>query len=176
MLSDLSAQWCQDLLKSSTEINVTTSTRLPPPPVDAVVQNTLFSKALRTEGTVRAWQVLQGKQITAPNLSPELLILLSLGRDLSGHRNTLHGGILGVITDQAAAMCVGYSFGHRCVTKTAKLEFKKGVPLPSVVLCRTAVIEKQGQHIRTKGTLEDGQGTIFGEADILCAMRPEGKL
>ena len=176
ILSDFSAKWCQDLLNSSDVINTTTLTRRPPPPADQVVTNSLFSKTFRSDTTVRAWQTLQAKHITSPNVSPEFFLLLSLGEDLNGYKGILHGGMLGMIADQATSMCAILTGGPKFVTAETQLHYNKSVPLPSVILCRTVATSRKDRKLWTKSVFENGKGTIYGQADVLFLMRSEQKL
>ena len=176
ILSDFSAKWCQDLLHSPGLINISTTTRRPHPPADRIVTNTLFSSTFKTDTTIRAWQVLQAKHAHPPNISPAILLLLSLGSGLDGYRATLHGGMLSVIMDQATSMCAILTAGPGAVTAEMKLRYRKSVPLPCVVLCRTVATERQARKIRIRGTIEDGSGAMYCEAEVLCVTETRGKL
>ena len=166
-LSDFSAQWCKELLESSEYINISTMNRRPLPPADAVVTNTLFSKTFKNDTGVRGWQSLQAKRINAPNLSPELLLLLSLGNGLEGYKGILHGGISAAILDQATSMCAFLTIGPSVATAEMTLRYKKSVPLPSVVLCRTAATGREDRKLWLQAVVEDGMGNVYCEADVL---------
>ena len=175
-LSDFSAKWCQDLLHSPELINISTTTRRPLPPADRIVTNTLFSATFKTDTTVRAWQSLRAKHTDPPNISPAFFLLLSLGSGLEGYRGTLHGGVSGVIMDQATSMCAILTAGPRAKTAEMTLRYRKSVPLPSVVLCRTVAAKREGRKIWVRGTLEDGTGAAYCEADVLFITETQLKL
>ena len=175
-LCDFSAQWCQDLLSSPNLINTTTTTRRPDHPVDKVVTNSLFSKTLKTETTIRAWQTLQAKHIDGPHASPASFLLLSLGRGLDSYKNILHGGMFGAIMDQATSICAISTLGPTAATVEMILRYKKSVSLPGVVLCITTATKREGRKLWLKSTMENGLGTVFCEAEVLFVVGKEVKL
>ena len=175
-ISDFSVQWCQDLLNAPELINTTMKTRRPKPPADKIITNTLFSETFMSETTIRAWQTLQAKHIDSPNISPMFVLLLSLGSGLDGYNKVLHGGMFGVIFDQASSMCAIHTAGPTAVTAGMNIQYFERVNLPSVVLCRTVAIRKEGRKLWTRGTIEDGTGTVYSKADTLHLLEKQGKL
>ena len=175
-LSDFSAQWCQDLLNSPDLINISTEDRRPRPPSDRIIVNTLFSETLKTDATIRAWQVLREKHTHSSDISPALLVLMSLGSGLQGHKGLLHGGIMGATLDQVTSMCAVLTAGPKSVTADLNIRYKKSVPLPSVMLCRAKATKRDGRRLSVLGTIEDGTGTIFCEADSVFVTEKGGKL
>ena len=167
ILSDFSAQWCQDLLNSADIVNVTTVSRGPRPPADKLAPLSLFTQTLRSSTTIRAWQSLQTKRVEAPRLSIEFLLLLSLGTGLGSFKDILHGGVLGAITDQAASICAWNYFSPAVRTKQMLVRYHKSVPLPSVVLARSAAIKREGKQVWVRVTIENGTGMVFSEGDVL---------
>ena len=175
-LSDFSAQWCQDLLNSPDTVNITTTTRRPPPPADKVVTNTCFSETFKSETTIRAWQSLQAKRTHPPNVSPEFLLLLSLGSGLGGYIDILHGGMFGFIVDQATSICAILTAGPTAATTEITLRYKRSVPLPSVILCRSVATKRDGRKLWVRGTIEDETETVYCEADVLFLSGKQEKL
>ncbi|KAK0510696.1 hypothetical protein JMJ35_007128 [Cladonia borealis] len=165
-----------NMLNSPKLINTSTTNRRPQPPADRVVTNTLISKTLRSDTTTRAWQALQAKQVDPPNASPSFFLLLSLGPGLDGYNGNLHGGMLGIIIDQATSMCAIGAAGPTAATAEMTLRYKKRSPLPSMVLCRSVVTKWEGRKLWLRGTIEDGAGTVFCEADSVFVTRNEEKL
>lgn len=47
------------------------------------------------------------------------------------------------------------------------MDYKKPVPTPSTVLCRSWVERKEGRKVWGKGTVEDGMGTVFALGEAL---------
>ena len=175
-LSDFSAQWCQDLLNSPEIVNISTKTRRPQSPADKVVTNTLFVETFKSDTTVRAWQSLRAKQTDPPNVSPAFFLLLSLGCGLNGYKNILHGGMFGLIMDQASSICAVLTAGPTAMTTEMTVQYKKSVPLPSVVLCRTVATKREGRKLWIRGTIEDGAGTVYCKADLLFLTKMQEKL
>ena len=175
-LSDFSAQWCQDMLKSSDLINISTATRRPLPPADRVVTNSLLSETFKSDTTIRAWQSLRTKRVDPPNASPSVILLLSLGPGLDGYKGFMHGGMFGVIMDQVTSMCAILTAGSKATTAEMTLHYKKRLPLPSVVLSRSVVTKWEGRKLWLRGTIEDGAGTVFCGADSVFVTRNKEKL
>ena len=175
-LSDFSAQWCQTLLNSPVLINISTKDRRPQPPSDRILPNTLFSETLKTETTIRAWQILQAKHADPSNLSPALFLLMSLGSGLEGYKGILHGGMMGAVMDQVTSMCAVFTAGPKVVTADLNLTYKKSVSLPSVVLCSAKATRREGRKLWVQGTIEDGTGTIFCQADAVFVTERCGKM
>ena len=174
--SDFTAQWCQNLLNSPELINTSTPTRRPHPPADALVTNTLFSQTFKSDTTIRAWQTLQAKRAHPSLASPAFFLLLSLGGGLDSYKGVLHGGMFGVIMDQAASICAITIAGPSAVTAEMVLRYKRSVPLPGVVLCRTVATKRDGRKLWVQGIIEDGVGTVFCEADALFLTKKLEKL
>ena len=175
-LSDFSAQWCQDMLNSPELVNISTTTRRPLPPADRVVTNTLLSETFRSATTIRAWQCLQTKRVDPPNASPSLFLLLSLGPGLDGYKGIMHGGMFGFILDQATSISAITTAGPTATTAEMTLHYKKRLPLPSVVLCRSVVTKREGRKLWVRGIIEDGSGAVFCEAASIFVLRNEEKL
>lgn len=166
-LSDLLAPWCQDLLNSPDSTNISTTTRRREPSADRVITNMLISETLRTDTTTRIWQSLHSRHTDALNVSPTFSLLLSLGRGMESHRHVLHGGMCGVIMDQAILVYAFLTAGRTGKTAEIALRYEKSVPLPSVVLCHTVATWKPGRKLWIQASLEVGVGTVFCEAESL---------
>ena len=73
----------------------------------------------------------------------------------------------GVILDQASSVCAVLEASPTVRTLEMKLRYMKGVPLPSVVLCRAAVTRKEGRKLWVRGIVEDGSSIVYCEAETL---------
>ncbi|KAK4146791.1 HotDog domain-containing protein [Dichotomopilus funicola] len=83
--------------------------------------------------------------------------LLDLGEDLCGYRGTLHGGAFAVLLDET--MCAAADNQSQfAFTASLKVDFKKPVKLPGVVLVRSRVVKKEGRKIYVRGTIENEAG------------------
>ena len=172
-LSDFSAQWCQDLLNSPDLVNLSTEDRRPQPTSDRIVPHTLFTETLKSDTTIRAWQVLRAKHAEIDGLSPPVFMLMSLGSGLEGHKGILHGGMMGAMMDYVMSMIALFTAGPNMVTAELNVRYKRSVSLPGVVLCRAKATKREGRKVLIQGTLENGTGTIFCEADSVCVLKKE---
>lgn len=176
-LSDFSAPWCQALLTSPDLIDITTPARRTKHFRNSVTANPLISTTFRSESTIRAWKSLRTANIEDPtSVSPTFLLLLSLGSGLGGWTDTLHGGVFGVIIDQSNSICVQAMASPPNMTAEMNLRYRKRVPLPSVVLCRSVMTKREGKKSWVRCTVEDGAGGVFCEADALWISTAQGKL
>lgn len=68
--------------------------------------------------------------------------------------------------------------GTSTMTAYLKVDYKKPVLTPAVVLCRAWVERREGRKMYGRGTLEDGQGGIMamGEALFLVVEKVTGKV
>lgn len=178
ILSDFSPQWCQDIIHSPDFTKVEYDDRCAPDqlPEDRVVTNTLFSRAWKTESTVRAQYGVQAKVIKDPNATPETIVLYSLGPDLGGYRNIAHGGTLLALVDQTIGECALRGCGPSVMTLELKSTFKRAFGLPGIAVCRAVGTRREGKKLWLKGTLEDKEGRVYMEATALFLVRPLGLL
>jgi len=125
---------------------------------------TLFTQTFKSPTTIRAWQSPQTKRVEAPRLSPEFLLLLSLGSALGSFKDILQ---CGAIFHQAASICTFKHFSPAVQTIQMTVRYHKSVPLPSVVLCRSVAIKREGKQLWVRVYIEDGTGNVFCEGDVL---------
>ena len=92
-------------------------------PWEVYIDNTLCHKPGRRE----LWAVLH---LNTPDQWPNLI-------NIAG---TLHGGAIATIVDGAAGILFASS-GYRGMTANISINYRKPIPLPSIVLCK-ALIEK----------------------------------
>jgi len=128
---------------------------------------TLFTQTFKSPTTIRAWQSPQTKRVEAPRLSPEFLLLLSLGSAHGSFKDILHAGVVGAIIHQAASICTFKHFSPAVRTIQMTVRCHKSVPLPSVVLCRSVAIKWEGKQLWVRVTMEDGTRNVFCEGDVL---------
>ena len=87
-----------------------------------------------------------------------------------------HGGMFGLIIDQATLMCSILTAGAGTVTAVMKLRYRESVPLPTVVLYRTVATEREGRKILIREILEYGRGAMYCEAEALFVAERQGRL
>lgn len=66
--------------------------------------------------------------------------------------------MFGFIMDQVTGMCAMFMGGPTVATKEMRLRYRKMLPLPRVVLCRSVVTKREGRRIWLRGGIEDGVG------------------
>ena len=143
--------------------------------------DTFIARTLATEETIRAWQSFY----RAPDSSSEygeILNLVSIGSGINGHVDTSHGGFIGVLLDEALGVAAEKARPADKSTMTAflKINYKKPVRTPSVVLCRARLDKKEGRKLWVTGQIEDGEGNVMSTAEALFLvverMKPLEKL
>ncbi|KAF8253257.1 hypothetical protein K440DRAFT_593923 [Wilcoxina mikolae CBS 423.85] len=150
--------WCRELLSSPTTTVVETTARI----TKSNTEDSLFGTTFHTPDTIRAYLILR--------TPTETLTLVSLGNGVNGHANVAHGGVVVTILDETLGAAVGYpSF-----TAYLNTSFKKPVVTPGVLLCRASVTRSERRKYWVSGTLEDGCGTVFAEAEGLFIGVKEG--
>ena len=172
--------WCLQLLSAPNLCPIAAQSRQP----KASTEDSFFAETLATDTTITAWQsfyrTLESPQIDSMRsanednssvpIAGELVTLLALGRGMNGHSDVAHGGLVSAILDETMGMVVTFhrSPGMSGYTAFLNVTFKKPVPTPSVVLCRTWLQRKsEGRKLWLWGTVEDGQGGLFAEAESL---------
>ncbi|KAK3390929.1 HotDog domain-containing protein [Podospora didyma] len=101
--------------------------------------------------------------------------LLDLGEDLCSYSNTLHGGLFAVLMDEVMGTAANFQspYGdqdHGAYTVRFNTHFRKTVQTPQIVLVRGRVVKRDGRKLHVRGTIEDKDGNVLGEADGLWIM------
>ncbi|KAF2996236.1 hypothetical protein E8E13_003371 [Curvularia kusanoi] len=94
--------------------------------------------------------------------TPELLLLISVGRDVDGGIGRLHGGVTATLLDQVMGGLIANTY-DTCATVDLSVKYKIAVATPCVLLCRGKMVRKKGRWIETVGWVEDGQGKVYAE-------------
>ncbi|KAI9738078.1 MAG: hypothetical protein M1818_005506 [Claussenomyces sp. TS43310] len=131
---------------------------------------------MATRSTVRALQAFYSPPSAACQ-SPwgEYLTLVSVGSGLNGHPDTLHGGIISLLLDETLSTPADFhrTPSNTIFTATMTVDYKKPVPTPGFVLCRTwADPSSEGRKIRVAGSVEDGEGGIYAVGRALFVEVP----
>jgi acyl-coenzyme A thioesterase PaaI-like protein len=119
--------------------------------------DTLFRRTFANTDTLRAHVPL------TDTATGESLTLVSLGSDLNGHEDVLHGGVIATLLDEA----LGAGIDAPCFTAYLNVAFKQPVKTPGVVLLRSRVMRREGRKVWMDGRLEDGMGTVLASAEGL---------
>ena len=142
---------------------------------------TFTAETLATDDTIAAWQSFY-KPSSSPDKFVEIISLLKVGSGINGHVDTCHGGFLSVVMDEIIGNAAEYERPRNKSTMTAylKVDYKKPVKTPGVILCRSWLEKREGRKMWGRGTIEDGQGSIMttGEALYLVVepLQPVEKL
>lgn len=96
--------------------------------------------------------------------TPEMYLLISIGRDVDGGVRRLHGGVTASLLDQVMGHLVSQIYDNTCATADLNVKYKAAVTTPCVLLCRAKVVRKKGRWVETVGWVEEGgQGKVFAE-------------
>lgn len=173
--------WCTQFLRNPTLTPISTPTRQP----KTSTEDSFVAETLATANTIATWQsfyktIPQSRMLSVPgtagindDTSPvggELIALLALGRGMNGHTNVVHGGLIATILDEMMGIVVSFHMspemsGYTAVMKTS---YKKPVPAPGAIICRTWLERRSGgRKMWLRGTIEDGEGELFVEAESL---------
>lgn len=95
--------------------------------------------------------------------TPEMYLLISVGRDVDGGVRRLHGGVTATLLDQVMGHLISQVYDNTCATADLNVKYKVAVTTPCVLLCRAKVVRKKGRWIESVGWVEDGQGKVFAE-------------
>lgn len=177
-----SKPWCTSLINDPTLIPVATRSREP----KSDTEDTLIAITFRNQDTIHTWQTFY---CARPHAHPSLNLseppiagtftILGIGKNLNGHNELLHGGSAAAIMDEVITFLAGRHVGHGKADMTAylKVDYKKPIPTPCYLLSRVVLEARStGRKLWLKGTLEDGNGTVFVTAESLVIEIDKSKL
>ncbi len=81
-----------------------------------------------------------------------------------GWRGIAHGGIVMALLDEAMAYAAGFA-GHRGVTATMSVRFRKPVPLESPIEVRGRVTSQRRNVLCVEASVMDGSGMVLAQAE-----------
>lgn len=84
----------------------------------------------------------------------------SLAPEFQGWRGIAHGGIAISLLDEAMAHAAGYA-GHRGVTASMDVRFRKPVPLGEPLVVRGRVAWQRGKVLGLEADVRDAEGTLL---------------
>jgi acyl-coenzyme A thioesterase PaaI-like protein len=87
-----------------------------------------------------------------------------LASQFQGWRGIAHGGIVMALLDEAMAHAAGFA-GHRGVTASVSIRFRKPVPLERPIEIRGRVTWQRRNVLGVEGKITDGSGTLLAEAE-----------
>jgi thioesterase superfamily protein 4 len=136
--------------------------------------DTFVARTLATEDTISAWQSFHA--VSAPGTEHgETITLLKLGSGVNGHIDICHGGFVSLVLDEVIGTAADHVKPPDKLTMTAylKVDYKKPVPTPSVVMCRAWIQRTEGRKMFGRGTVEDGEGTVMATGEGLFVVIPK---
>lgn len=81
-----------------------------------------------------------------------------------------------MMLDEVTGQCTAMIFGRGIITAQQNITFKKMIPTPGVVLCRSWLEkEPDGRKIWINGSIEDGSGGVYAVSESLF-LRSKPKL
>jgi acyl-coenzyme A thioesterase PaaI-like protein len=81
-----------------------------------------------------------------------------------GWRGIAHGGIVMALLDEAMAHAAGFA-GHRGVTASVSVRFKKPVPLEAPIVVRGRVTWQRRRVVGVEATVLNGGGDVLARAE-----------
>lgn len=107
--------------------------------------------------------------------TPEMYLLVSIGRDMDGGMRRLHGGVTATLLDHVMGTLISCAYDNTCATANLNLQYKIAIATPCVLLCRAKIVKKKGRWIEVVGWVEDGHGKVYAEGNGAFVMSKEMK-
>ena len=89
---------------------------------------------------------------------------VELAAQYQGWRGIAHGGIVMALLDEAMAHAAGFA-GHRGVTATVNVRFRKPVPLEVPIEVRGRVTWQRRNVLGVDASVLDGRGNVLAHAE-----------
>jgi acyl-coenzyme A thioesterase PaaI-like protein len=89
---------------------------------------------------------------------------VELAPEYQGWRGIAHGGIVMALLDEAMAHAAGFA-GHRGVTATVRVRFRKPVPLEQAIEVRGHVSWQRRNVLGVEAEILDGAGAVLASAE-----------
>ncbi|PGH07025.1 hypothetical protein GX51_02065 [Blastomyces parvus] len=115
-----------------------------------------------------------------PAADPDFLLLLQLGRSVSGFRDTVHGGVLATLLDETLSNCVeafrqdmpvnGGEDRPRLYTAKLQVSFRAPVETPGVIIVKAWFKGVEGRKWFLEGQVVGEDGTVRAKAESLWVM------
>ncbi|KAL6253043.1 hypothetical protein RBB50_000763 [Rhinocladiella similis] len=104
---------------------------------------------------------------------PYFVVFAQLESGVNGYRDTLHGGVLAALFDEALGLCVEgcretFSSGKSwLLTASLEINYRSAVTTPGIVLIKTWLEKKEGRKWFLKAQLLDQDNLVKAEARTL---------
>lgn len=84
-----------------------------------------------------------------------LVAIVYLGKNLCGHPNLIHGGLLATLLDECLARCCFTAFPNKIgMTATLNIDYRNPTPAGSYVVVRAKTTNIDGRKVRAAGHIE----------------------
>lgn len=167
--------WCIPILDPSNFIPILFHHRNPPP--EFAGRYTFFSETLNTPRTIPVWESFY-RPARAPDDYGETVAIIELSVGLDGHPQRAQGGVAATILDEVAGI-IGYmhkTAGKPIVTAYMNTSYRKSIPTPGMILAKAHLdgMRSVERKIFVKASLEDGNGVVYTEVEVLfIEVEPE---
>lgn len=173
--------WTQTLLEDPAYLAVPTPSRK----YKRSAGDAVIAETLNTPETIKAWLTMHKKPASGDGLITETRTLLSLGPGVNGYPGLVHGGVVGLIIDEAMGIMLqlnanagGLDTMSFIVTACLKTTFLRPVRTPSIILLTAKLRERKGRTMYIDAKVENGarDGLATGEALWIHAKEPQARL
>jgi uncharacterized protein (TIGR00369 family) len=96
--------------------------------------------------------------------SEGVIARVTLAPEYQGWRGIAHGGIIMALLDEAMAHAAGFA-GHRGVTASVNVRFRRPVPLEQPVEVRGRVTWRRRNVLGVDATIVDASGAVLAHAE-----------
>lgn len=170
----LSIPWCAALLNApNTTLYVPTSRTIKPDKED-----TLFAETLKTTRTLSSVQSFHPTPSPDDPTIPKISTLIKCGDGVNGHPGILHGGVVAVVLDETMGMLwcanderllrAGKEGKGAAFTVDLRIEYKRPVFTPGVMLARTETVKVEGRKEWLRSVILQRDGETGKE--VVCAV------
>lgn len=101
----------------------------------------------------------------------EIVIPIDPESSWCGYENTVHGGIIAAIADDAMAWSVRQNIGRWGVTARMKLAYRKPVRTGEKYVAKGSVEKTKSSRVTTKCNITDDSGKVIVEAEALFILQ-----
>ncbi|KAF2813849.1 uncharacterized protein BDZ99DRAFT_459602 [Mytilinidion resinicola] len=175
--------WAADLIRDPDWVVCATSSRTP----KTSTEDSFFAVTLNTDRTITNLLSLHLKP--DENADPPIQAvrtIMDLGTGVNGHPDVCHGGFVATMMDEVMGVLLTINLERASIWKRGeptiglftayiKVNYKRPVPTPSVVLATARFEKKEGKKAWVVGTIEDGMGVVYATGEALF-VQPKGKL
>ena len=171
-----SLSWTRQLLQDQNYITVRTPSREP----KESTEDAMFAETLNSRNAVRACLTLKKKPSSDKASTTEARLLLSLGYGVNGWPNVLHGGVVGLLIDEAMGTLLQMigkeskgAISKYLVTAYLKTTYIRPIPTPSAIMITAKLGEIEGRKIRVNAVVEGEGGDAMATGEALWVSPKE---